>query len=170
VAVRFDISNERITIRQSRTVLRAMLPVLAVIAVLGLVLLPFESRLDPPGTTGPDLRFVVPAVLLGWALIFLALRPFSVTIRAVLDRAAGRIEVHGGGWLMRRWSVDRPLRDVFAIDLRSGTVIYFGNAARTVSVYAVFADGTEALLWSPAFASQRTIAERVGALRTLTGR
>jgi hypothetical protein len=168
VAVRFDISNERITIRQSRTVLRAMPAVVAVLVALGLVLAAFGP--DSPGATRPDLRFVAPAAVLGWAMIFLALRPLSVTIRAVLDRAAGRIEVDGRGWLMRKWSVDRPLRDVVAIDLHSRTALYFGNAARTVSVHAVFADGTEALLWSPAFATQRTIAERVGALRTLTGR
>jgi hypothetical protein len=166
VAVRFEITNERITIRQSRRVLRAMPIVVAVLLAGGIVALIHDAAQE----NGPKLQFVLPAVLLGWAIIFFALRPMSVTIDAVLDRAAGRIEVRGRGWLMRAWHVDRPLREVADIELRSRNVFYGPYVARTVTVFAVFTDGSAALIWSPAFATPRTIAERVGALRILTGR
>jgi hypothetical protein len=167
VAVHFESAGERIAIRQTRRVLRAMPAVVVLLLAIGFVAAAMGARHDG---SDPNLLFLAPISLLGWAIIFGALRPFSVTIRAVLDRAHDRIEVHGRGWLMRRWDVERRLRDVAAIDLRGRTVFYGYDVARMVYVYAVFADGTEALLWSPAYATQRTITQRVAMLRALTTR
>lgn len=125
---------------------------------------PVELHCTTQRVNGPSLK-VLPLSVLGWLLVMLAFAPFSHEMTTTIDRQAGTIESKGRGWLIRSWNVKRPLADVERIDVRWR---YAGYGNRRYLVYAVFKDGTEALLWSPAAVMMKTIDERVAQLRSAT--
>lgn len=122
---------------------------------------PLELHCTSQSVNGPRWIGLFGAVL-GWLLVALMFAPMSTEVAVVVDKRAGTVRSKGRAWFRRAWDVTKPISEVVSVDVRSH---YAGRGTRQYYVVASFRDGTDALLWSPAAATMKTINERTEALR-----
>jgi hypothetical protein len=124
-----------------------------------------HTRRPEAAGAGPPagwLTLELTAALLALAAIFL----FLVEVSTEIDREAGVVRIRGRRTLPpRRWSLERPIAEVVAVDVASRG----WGSARWFTIHVKFADGRRALLLSPVTGDPHKVDGWVFQLRTALG-